>query len=188
MIVIMPKKNNQPSPVSRTLIHQGPTVNLGEEHFILPDGRLLNLDIVRHPGGAAIAAIDAQGQVCLLRQYRHAAGGWIWELPAGKLDPEETPENTARRELAEEAGLQANQWQALGSVLTTPGFCDERIHLFLAHNLTRTDACHQDNELIEVHFRPFAEALQWVYSGQITDAKSMLGLLLAAAQLEQSKP
>jgi ADP-ribose pyrophosphatase len=171
---------------SRTLIHKGPVVDLGCERFQLPDGRPYQLEVVRHPGGAAIVALDDSDRVCLLRQYRHAGGGWLWELPAGKLDPGEAPEQTARRELEEEAGVQARAWQPLGTALTTPGFCDEVIHLYLARQLVTTAPRHQANEFIEIHWQPFTEALQWVHSGQIRDAKSMLGLLLAAAHLEQA--
>ncbi len=171
---------------TRSPIHKGPVVDLGCEQFRLPDGRPYSLEVVRHPGGAAIVALDDSGQVCLLRQYRHAGGGWLWELPAGKLDPQETSDTTARRELEEEAGIRASAWHSLGAVLTTPGFCDEVIHLYLARDLVTTTTQHQDNEFIEVHWRPFEEALQWVRNGQIRDAKSMLGLLLAASHLEQA--
>ncbi len=158
-------------------------VNLGKEDFTLPNGRDLSLDIVRHPGGAAVVALNDQQQVCLLHQYRHAAGGWLWELPAGKLDPQESPEKTARRELEEEAGVCARQWHSLGSVYTTPGFCDEQIHLYLARGLQETMPNHQDNELIEIHWIALKEAFGWVHSGRIRDAKSMLGLLLAMAEI-----
>lgn len=165
---------------SRIPIHKGPVVDLGLERFTLPDGRPYQLEVVRHPGGSAVVALNGNNEVCLLRQYRHAGGGWLWELPAGKHDPRETPETTARRELEEEAGLQAGDWRRLGEVLTTPGFCDEVIHLFLARDLRVTATRHQDNEFIEVHWKPFVQALEWVRSGRIRDGKSMLGLLLAA--------
>ena len=94
--------------------------------------------------------------------------------PAGKRDAEEAPAQTARRELAEEAGIEAGHWHALGSVLTTPGFCDERIHLYLARDLRRVPVQHQDNELIEIHWRPLTEALSWIETGQLQDAKTLL--------------
>jgi len=101
-------------------IYEGKVLRLGIESLTLPNGEPLELEVVRHPGGAAVVALDDADRVCLLRQYRHAAGGWLWELPAGKIDPGETPKTTARRELAEEAGLEAADWLKLGQCLTTP--------------------------------------------------------------------
>jgi ADP-ribose pyrophosphatase len=167
------------SHTTRTL-YEGQVVRLGMESLQLPNGQPLELEIIRHPGGAAVVALDSQERVCLLRQYRHAAGGWLWELPAGKLEPGEAAQLTAQRELEEEAGLQAADWLRLGETLTTPGFCDEVIHLFLARQLSRVPARPQAHELIEVHWLPLATAVAQVHSGEIRDAKSMLGLLLAA--------
>ena len=167
------------SHTTRTL-YEGRVVRLGLESLELPNGQPLDLEIVRHPGGAAIVAMDERERVCLLRQYRHAAGGWLWELPAGKLEPGEAAQLTAQRELEEEAGLQAVEWRRLGETLTTPGFCDEVIHLFLARQLSRVPSRPQAHELIEVHWLPLATALDQVRDGTIRDAKTMLGLLLAA--------
>jgi ADP-ribose pyrophosphatase len=166
------------SHTTRTL-YEGRVVRLGLESLELPNGQPLELEIVRHPGGAAVVALDSQERVCLLRQYRHAAGGWLWELPAGKLEPDEVAQLTAQRELEEEAGLQAADWRRLGETLTTPGFCDEVIHLFLARQLSRVPSRPQAHELIEVHWLPLATALGQVRDGTIRDAKTMLGLLLA---------
>lgn len=161
-------------------IYEGRVVRLGLESLRLPNGKALELEVVRHPGGAAVVALDDGGRVCLLRQYRHAAGGWLWELPAGKLEPGEAAQLTAQRELEEEAGLQAGSWHKLGAFLTTPGFCDEVIHLFLARHLRQIPARPQAHELIEVHWQPLTTALDQVHKGEIRDAKTMLGLLLAA--------
>jgi ADP-ribose pyrophosphatase len=163
----------------RKSIYQGDVVDLGLESVQLPDGRRLNLEVVRHPGGAAVVALDERNHICLLRQYRHAAGGWLWELPAGKLDPGETALTTAQRELEEEAGLRAGRWQALAQILTTPGFCDEVIHLFMATQLHPVPSRHQAHECIEVHWRPFAEVFGMVACGEIRDAKTLLGLFYA---------
>jgi len=162
-------------------IFRGRVIRLELESLTLPNGESLELEIVRHPGGAAVVAIDEQERVCLLRQYRHAAGGWLWELPAGKLETAEGPLATAQRELAEEAGLRAASWKKLGEIVTTPGFCDEVIHLFLAGQLTEVPAHPEPHELIEVHRVPLREALEQVHGGIIRDAKTMLGLLLAAS-------
>lgn len=161
-------------------LYEGRVVRLGIESLRLPNGKALELEVVRHPGGAAVVALDAGDRVCLLRQYRHAAGGWLWELPAGKLEPGEAAQLTASRELEEEAGLQAGSWHTLGEFLTTPGFCDEIIHLFLARELREIPARPQAHELIEVHWLPLATAIEQVHNGEIRDAKTMLGLLLAS--------
>jgi ADP-ribose pyrophosphatase len=163
-------------------LYEGRVVRLGLESLVLPNGKALQLEVVRHPGGAAVVALDTENRVCLLRQYRHAAGGWLWELPAGKLEPGEAPQLTAQRELEEEAGLRAGTWQTIGETLTTPGFCDEVIHLFVATELEPAQARPEAHELIEVHWLPLATALEQVHTGTIRDAKTMLGLLLAAGR------
>ena len=163
----------------RKPIYQGEVIDLGLETVTLPSQQILRLEVVRHPGGAAVVALDDIDQLCLLRQYRHAAGGWIWELPAGKIDHPESPEQTARRELQEEAGVTARQWQNLGNFLSTPGFCDERIHLYLAQTLSQTETDRHPHEVIEVHWVNFEQAIEWLQCGEIVDAKTILGLLLA---------
>lgn len=163
----------------RTLIHKGMVVNLGIEKITLPNGQEMNLEVVRHPGGSATVALDKQQRVCLLKQYRHAAGGWIWELPAGKIDPGEQPRQTAMRELQEEAGLEASNWKALGSFLSTPGFCDERIYLYLARELRQVNSALETHEVIEVHWIGYDKVLDMIERGEIIDGKTIIGLLLA---------
>jgi len=165
---------------ARRSLYQGQVVDLGIEAVRLPDGRSLELEVVRHPGGAAIVALNAQQELCLLRQYRHAGGGWLWELPAGKLEPGEAALTTAQRELEEEAGVRAHHWHTLANVLTTPGFCDEVIHLFLARELQSVPVQHQEHECIEVHWLPFTQALDMAQRGDIRDAKTLLGLFYTA--------
>jgi ADP-ribose pyrophosphatase len=149
------------------------------ESLTLPNGEQVELEIVHHPGGAAVVALDDSEQVCLLRQYRHATGGWLWELPAGKLEAGENPQTTAKRELHEETGVKAGHWQRLGDIVVTPGFCDEVVHLFLAKELTHTVAQPETHEVIEIHWVPFDQALSSLYDGTLRDAKTMLGLTLA---------
>lgn len=164
-------------------VFQGRIIRLDTETVTLPNGVPVDLEIVRHPGGAAVVALDDRDRVSMLRQYRHAAGGWLWELPAGKLEPGEPPETTAARELEEEAGLRASTWESLGRFIATPGFCDEVIHLFLARELTEVPAQPEAHELLEIHKLPLAAALEQIYEGTIIDAKTMLGLMLAARRL-----
>jgi 8-oxo-dGTP pyrophosphatase MutT (NUDIX family) len=164
-------------------VYQGRIIQLGIETVTMPNGVSVELEIVRHPGGAAIVALDSSNRVYLLRQYRHAAGGWIWELPAGKLEPGEPAQTTAARELVEEAGLQASRWESLGRLIATPGFCDEIIHLFLAQDLTVVESQPEEHELFEIHRVPLATAIEQIYDGTIFDAKTMLGLTMAAHRL-----
>jgi ADP-ribose pyrophosphatase len=167
----------------RKSIFRGRVIDLALERVTLPNGRETELEIVRHPGGAAAVALDAQGKVCLLRQFRHAAGGWLWELPAGKLDPGEAPLATAQRELQEEAGLLAADWHSLGRMVSSPGVFTEVIHLYLARGLTQVASATEEHELIEVHWLPFDRALAMARDGEITDAKSVVGLFRAQPSL-----
>src|ERR1700685_2545406 len=149
------------SPQSRTQHFRGRVVHVTVDEVVLPNGHRALLDVVHHPGGAAVGALDAAARVCLLRQYRYVADGWLWELPAGKLEPHEDPQVTAQRELAEEAGARAAQWRSLGSYLSSPGVF---------------------TEVIEVHWVAFDEARHWALDGTIRDGKTAVGLLRAAAQ------
>jgi 8-oxo-dGTP pyrophosphatase MutT (NUDIX family) len=147
----------------------------------LPTGENAYYEIVHHPGGAAVAAVDEARRVCLLRQYRPAADDWVWELPAGRLEPDEPPEHTARRELVEEAGREATEWHSLGSILSSPGVFAETIHLYLARGLTPVRTQHERYEVIEVHWVDLDEAVRQALSGELRDAKTLVGLLRAQA-------
>jgi ADP-ribose pyrophosphatase len=160
-------------------IFEGRIIRLTLDTVQLPNGATAELEIVHHPGGAAVVALDAEGRVCLLRQYRHAAGGWLWELPAGKLDGGEAPLHCAQRELEEEAGMQAGDWQPLGKIVSSPGVFTEVVHLYLARALTAVPTRAEEHEVIEVHWRPWAEVLRMAQGGEIDDAKTLAGLLRA---------
>ena len=171
-------------PPDRTRrVHTGRVVRLDVEQVVLPNGEEVELEIVRHPGGAAVVAVDDADRLCLLRQYRHAVGGWVWELPAGKHEPGETPLSTARRELAEEAGVAAAQWQELGRVVSSPGVLTEVVHLFLARGLVPATATRERGEVFEVSWVARAEAVGRALAGEIEDAKTVIGLLRAADRL-----
>ena len=162
---------------------RGKIIDVDVERVRLPNGRRVELEVIRHPGGAAAVAIDERRRVCLLRQYRHVAGGWLWEIPAGKLDPGEGPAVTAERELTEEAGLMAATWDSLGRIHSSPGVFAEVIHLFLARGLSEVDLGHGADEVIEVHWVALDKVLDWCLDGTITDAKTLIGLYRAAAFL-----
>jgi len=166
-------------------IYKGRIVDLRVERVTLPNGTVVDLELMHHPGAAAVVAADEQGRVVLIRQYRYAAGGYIWELPAGVLaSPDEPPETCAARELEVETGVVAGELRHLGTIFTTPGFCDERIHLFLARDLQDGRQAHEPDEAIaEIARIPLADALAKVRNGEIADGKTVAGLYLAAAAL-----
>jgi 8-oxo-dGTP pyrophosphatase MutT (NUDIX family) len=167
--------------IAKTQTHfRGHIITVNVESVVLPNGHRAELEIVHHPGGAAVVAIDDQDRVCLLRQFRHAGGGWLWELPAGKLEPQEPPLVTAQRELVEEAGMKAGEWRSLGTYLSSPGVLTEVLHLFMATGLQPTDAAPEPNEVFEVHWIAFADAVTRAIDGDIRDGKTALGLLRAA--------
>ncbi len=163
-----------------TPIHSGRVLQLNIERVMLPNGAVADLEIAHHPGGAAIVAVDVERRVCLLYQFRHAAGGWIWELPAGKIDHREPPIDTAHRELAEEAGVRASQWQSLGSYLSSPGVFTEVIHLYFATQLTPAPQAPEEHEVFRVEWRAFDEVLALAQSGELRDGKTLVGIFRAA--------
>jgi ADP-ribose pyrophosphatase len=172
-----------PGAPSRIEVFRGRIIDVGLEAVRLPTGQEVQLEIIRHPGGAAVVALDQDDRVCLLRQYRHAGGGWLWELPAGKLDSGEAPFSTAVRELAEEAGIQAGAWVPLGRMLSSPGVFTEIIHLYLGRDLTPLPHSHEGDEVIEIHWLDFQRALAWCLDGTIEDAKTLVGIFRAAILL-----
>ena len=163
-------------PIKKHTIYEGKVIDLGIETARLPTGGDCKLEIIRHPGGAVALALNSANEVCLLRQYRYATGGWLWELPGGRLEPGESALESAQRELLEEAGLEAGAWQVLTEIWSTPGFCDEKLYLFLARELKNVEPCTEEDEVIEVHWLPLAEAIRMCDNNDITDAKTMVGL------------
>jgi ADP-ribose pyrophosphatase len=166
-------------------IYKGRVVHLTVEDFVLPNGHPMEIEIVRHPGASAIVPLTAEGDVILIRQYRHAVGGYIYEVPAGKLDPGEAPQVCAARELTEEAGVVAGRLTHLASIVTTPGFTDEVIHLYLAEDLTPAATAHESDEVITLLRRPLAESLAMIARGEITDGKSICALFLADRRVRE---
>ena len=165
------------------IIYSGRVLQLNVERVRLPNGRSAELEIAHHPGGAAVVAIDTRQRVCLLYQYRHAAGGWLWELPAGKIDNREPPLNTAQRELAEEAGMTAETWQSLGDYVSSPGVFTEVVHLYLATDLTATAHHPEEHEVFRIEWLPFDDALRMAGRGDIRDGKTVVGLFRASSSI-----
>jgi 8-oxo-dGTP pyrophosphatase MutT (NUDIX family) len=177
----------QPSAVLKLhTVYAGRVITVNVETVRLPNGHVTDLEIIHHPGGAAIVAVDEERRVCLIRQFRHAAGGWIWELPAGKLEPAEPALATAKRELIEEAGYEGHDWVSLGDYVSSPGVFTETVKLFMVHGLKKSTMAHEPAELIEVHWVPIEDARDRALAGDINDGKTALGLLRAYARLRKS--
>jgi ADP-ribose pyrophosphatase len=168
--------------VSSRRVYSGRVLNLDVDRVRFPDGAEGELEIIRHPGASAVVPLlDDPGavdpRIVLIRQYRYAAGGFVYEIPAGRLDAGESPRACARRELEEEAGYRAEHIVPLGSILTTPGFTDERIHLFLAFGLAQGEQRLERDEFLERAERPMSAVMQMLERGEIPDAKTALALL-----------
>lgn len=162
-------------------VYTGRAVSLDVDRVRLDDGTEAVREAVRHPGAVVLVPLDADGRVLFVRQFRYVPGESLLELPAGTLRPGEAPEACARRELAEETGRAPGRLRHLATFYSAPGFCDERVHCFLATDLETAAGAHPDeDERIEVVPMPFAEAEAAVRSGALRDAKTIAGVLLAA--------
>jgi len=174
-----------PGRVSTVRAYTGRVISLDVDTVRFPDGSTGELEMVRHPGASAVVPFlsDPAGddpQLLLIRQYRYAAEGYLYEIPAGRLDDGESPERCARRELEEETGCAAAHVEHLFTMFTTPGFTDEKIHLFLATGLTRGEARHEFDEFLTLETVTLSRALAMVERGEIQDAKTICGILFAA--------
>lgn len=163
-------------------IYTGIVVNLNVDTVTLPNGLTVDLEVVRHPGAAAVVPLKDDGTVVLIRQFRHAAGGFIYEIPAGKLHPGEDPSVCAIRELEEEIGYRAGTLELLSSIFTAPGFTDEVIHIYKATGLSVGRQQLDRDEVLEVVEMSLPEAMRMILNGEIRDAKSIVGLQMVYLQ------
>jgi ADP-ribose pyrophosphatase len=182
-------EEQQPGLVERRPIHKGRIVDLSMDTVRFPNGKTGELEMIRHSGASAVLPVLSElnaddPQILLVRQYRYASGGYLLEVPAGRPDKEgEDWEVCARRELQEETGMTAEKLIELTAIYTTPGFTDEKIHLFLALGLTKGETSFDDDEFMDTVVMPMSEALRQVRDGEIVDAKTICTLLYAAGFL-----
>jgi len=166
-------------------VYTGKIISVDVDTVRFPDGSTGELEMIRHPGASAIVPFlsDPRGedpQVLMIRQYRYAADGYLYEIPAGRLDQGENPRDCAVRELKEETGCTAEHFDHLLTMYTTPGFTDEKIHLFMATGLVAGETKHEVDEFLDLHPMRLSRALEMVEAGEIQDAKTVIGLLFAA--------
>lgn len=167
--------------LSSELVYQGGFLHVRKDRVALPDGSESVREYISHPGAVAILALTPDGRLVLERQYRYPAGREFIEIPAGKIDPDEAPELTARRELLEETGYRAESWVYLGTAYPCIGYANEQIHYYLAESLTLNERRLDEGEFLEVMTVPLEQAMAMTLSGEICDSKSIVGLHWLAA-------
>jgi ADP-ribose diphosphatase len=176
--------------MSSRRVYSGKIISLDVDQVRFPNGTIGELEMIRHPGASAVVPISGDESsndpdIVLIRQYRYAADGFLYEIPAGRLNREEAPEDCARRELSEETGYIAAHLEHLTTIYTSPGFTDERIHLFLATGLTEGVSSVEPDEILGVELVRLSSAVEMVREGEIVDAKTAVALLLTASRLNQ---
>ena len=164
--------------LDRRNVFKGKVIDLSVDTVIFPKQQV-EMERINHPGGAAVVPLLSDESVILIKQYRYCIGDTIWEIPAGRLEPDENPLDCAKRELVEEVGFKATNVQKLTEIYSAPGYCNEVIYIFLATELVPDKQKLEDDEIIKVVKLPFAKAIEKVKTGEITDAKTVVGLLLA---------
>ena len=170
---------------NRITVYHGKVFELISENVTLENGTTTDVEFIEHPGATAIIPFSDDTRVVLLKQYRHALKKYIWEIPAGTLDPQEETIRCAQRELIEETGYSADNWHKLGEITPLPGYSDERIHIFLARDLQPAERHLDKDEIIDVHEVKFTEALDMIKRGEIQDGKSIAGLYLASNSIHK---
>jgi ADP-ribose pyrophosphatase len=187
------KPGKQVSLISSKLAYRGPLFNVYTDHVREPGGIVSRRDVVRHSGSVVILAVDGSRDrrdplIVLEKQYRHAAGRYMWEVPAGRKEPGERPLPGAKRELLEETGYRAKKWTKLAFFYASPGFLGEWMQVYLAEELRSGEAKPEDDEYIEHRLTPLSQALQWIEKGRIVDAKSIVAILMYQRQLSGKLP
>jgi len=173
----------KPIPIRSNPVFQGRIVAVSTETLKYANGREYELDFIRHPGAAAVVALDDANRLCVVRQYRHGVADFMWEIPAGKLDPGEAPKVCAIRELKEETGVSARDWTPMGLYVPAAGIFTEVIHLYLARGLDVGAAAPDEDEDLEVRWLPIEEAVAKLQSGEWNDGKTAMALLRAQYHL-----
>jgi len=181
----MRNEGTEPGRVESRRAYSGKVISLDLDKVRFPDGSIGELEMVRHPGASAVVPFLSDPtaedpQVLLIRQYRYAADGYLYEIPAGRLNPGEKPGDCAARELKEETGCSAERIEFLFTMYTTPGFTDEKIHIYLATGLQAGETKHEADEFLDLQPMLLSRALQMIEAGEIRDGKTALGLLFAA--------
>jgi ADP-ribose pyrophosphatase len=166
------------------IIFKGALFDVERDRLREENGIEIIREVVRHPGGAGALPLFDDGRVALVKQYRHPACRELLEIPAGRIEEGETPEMCAAREMEQETGFRAGRIEKLAEFYTTPGFCEERLHVYLATDLTPSSQALDHDELVEVVYLPFAEAAQMAESGEIEDSKTIIALLLAVKRVQ----
>lgn len=179
----MPDTESDAERLSSHTLHRGRVIDLSVDRVRLPNGRVTELELVHHRGAAAVVPLLEDGRVVLVRQYRYATGGWLLEIPAGKLPGGESPATGAGRELEEETGYRAARLEPLGWIWSSPGFSDEKVWLFLARQLRATQQRLESDEVLTLETAPLPELVGQAERGELQDAKTVCGVLRAAARL-----
>jgi ADP-ribose pyrophosphatase len=174
----------KPIVVETQPIHTGRVITVSTERLRYANGREYDIDFVRHPGAAAVVALDDAGRICVVRQYRHGIEDFMWEIPAGKLDAGEEPQVCAVRELREETGVAARRWTPLGRYVPAAGIFTEIIHLYLARELSIGAPSPDADEELELQWLPLSDAMQQVLQGGWNDGKTALALWRAQCQIQ----
>ncbi len=163
-----------------TNLYNGKIFNVALEKVTLPNGVIKDREVVRHPGASAMVPVLDDGDVVLVKQYRHAVNNYLWEIPAGTLEPDEDPVACAQRELVEETGYEATNFDKLTEILPAPGYTDEHIHIFLVTGLNAVEQRLEDDEILTAQPTPLNKAIEMITQGAIQDAKTIVGLLLTS--------
>lgn len=184
---IVPDAMLEEKVISKEVMFRGKLIRVEHWQVELPNGHTSLREVALHNGAAGVVAVDDEGKVVMVRQHRIAVGRMTWEVPAGKLDsPDEDPLHCAKRELSEETGLEAESWEKLICLETTPGFCTERIHLYLARGLHQGVTHPDEDEFVATKREPIGTLVNQIMKGEIRDGKTIVAIMMAAERLRST--